>query len=685
MELIWPGKAALPAAVAAGPLALRERSGEASGWYDRLIWGDNSLALAALREELGAAVDLVYIDPPFDVGASHYLRKGEVEVLAYRDTWGGPGYLSMLYPRLVLLRALMKPTATIVVHVGIQVCHHVRVVMDEVFGADNFVNQIAWKRYSAHNDAGQGARRLGAVHDVLLIYGMGPERTWTTLRAPYDKDYVAKWYRHVEPGTGRRFMSSPLTAPGGAAKGNPSYEFLGVRRFWRYGQATMEELYRSGRVYQSRPGAVPRQKHYLDEQEGVPLQDVWTDIRALQGTHAERVGYDTQKPEALLERVVHMCSRPGDLVLDAFAGSGTTAAVAARCGRRWVVIDRSQPAFTVIRRRLRALAQRGEAGPFAVFDALPATRRALVERLGEAALRDRLLALHGATGWSEGQVGPTSETRAPERGGSEGQVAARGAGEGAGGAAGAEMGWPQGQAARRDEDGDAEGASRGAMGWPPGQVAARGVGQGAGGGSGAEDTWSEGQAVGRGEDGRGATTWREGQLHGRRGDAAVVVAASEERPAAGDITRWLAAARGAGARALEVIAWAFDPSVHEVDAPEVSLWEIPRAFAEGEAIAPTRVSRLSLTIEVTPVGRAIRITDYAGPDGAGSWTHFGVDAIVEWAIDDHGDGSVFAPRWSTQRGRDGAMELVSPVVAGDRRIVIEAVDIAGRISTRSIG
>ncbi|WP_434424065.1 site-specific DNA-methyltransferase [Nannocystis pusilla] len=600
VELTWPGKVSLPAAVPPGPLTLRERVGEASGWQDRLIWGDNSLALAALREELGAAVDLVYIDPPFDVGASHYLRKGEVEVVAYRDTWGGPGYLSMLYPRLMLLRALMKPTATIVVHVGIQVCHHVRVAMDEVFGADNFVNQVAWKRYSAHNDAGQGARRLGAVHDVLLIYGMGPERTWTTLRAPYDKDYVAKWYRHVEPGTGRRFMSSPLTAPGGAAKGNPSYEFLGVRRFWRYGQATMEELHRSGRVYQSRPGAVPRQKHYLDEQEGVPLQDVWTDIRALQGTHAERVGYDTQKPEALLERVVHMCSRPGDLVLDAFAGSGTTAAVAARCGRRWVMIDRSQPAFTVIRRRLRAMTQRGEAGPFAVFDALPAARRALALRLGEAELRGRLLALHGATAWSEGQA------------------AARAAEDGSGGAA-------------------------------------------------------------------GGSTWSEGQIHGRRGEAAVVVAASELRPTAGDIARWQAAARGAGAAALEVIAWAFEPSAHDVDAPGVTLWEVPRAFVEGEAIGPTRASRLSLAVEVTAAGRAIRLADYAGPDSAGCWTHLGVDAIVEWAIDDRGEDGVFTPRWSTQRGRDGAMDGSSPAITSGGRVVVEAVDAAGRISTRAIG
>ncbi|MDC0716856.1 site-specific DNA-methyltransferase [Nannocystis bainbridge] len=673
VELTWPGKAELPATVAAGPLTLRERDGEASGWCDRLIWGDNSPALAALHEELGAAVDLVYIDPPFDVGASHYLRKGEVEVLAYRDSWGGPGYLSMLYPRLSLLRALMKPTATIVVHVGIQVCHHVRVAMDEVFGADNFVNQIAWKRYSAHNDAGQGARRLGGVHDVLLLYGMGPERTWTTQRAPYDKDYVAKWYRHVEPGTGRRFMSSPLTAPGGAAKGNPSYEFLGVRRFWRYGQATMETLHRSGRVYQSRPGAVPRQKQYLDEQEGVPLQDVWTDIRALQGTHTERVGYDTQKPEALLERIVQMCSRPGDLILDAFAGSGTTAAVAARHGRRWIVIDRSQPAFAVIRRRLRAQCRRGEAGPFAVHDALPAARRALIERVGEAELRGRLLALHGAKTWPEGQV-MDGAAGAPEAG-----AEARPAGHLPG-----RSGVSRSEAPAAERDGPVICPEGQAPSGPRGTICSEIKME--------EDRCPERQAARAGgcltgtcPDGH--VSEREAAaapLHGRRGGAAVVVAVGEQRPTAFDIEAWLAAARAAGASALELIAWDFDAPAHELAGEAVSLWEIPRPFADGEAVAPVRAARLVLAIETTTTGRAVRLVDYAAADDAGGATPTGLDALVEWAIDDACEGEVFAPRWSTQRERDGTMTSLSPEFPEGRPLWLEVVDVTGRITSRTI-
>lgn len=557
IALTWPGRSA-PELPDARPLALREVAGERAParWQGRLVWGENSRALAALAAELRGAVDLVYIDPPFDAGGARYLRKDALEVVAYRDAWGGPGYLSMLHPRLVLLRELMRPTATIVVHVGVGVCHRVRVIMDEVFGAEQFVNQIAWKRYSAHNDAGQGARRLGAVHDVLLVYGKGPERTWTTLRVPYDEAYVKKWYRNVEPGTGRRYMSSPLTAPGGAAKGNPSYEFLGVRRHWRYGRETMEALYRAGKVFQSRPGAVPRQKHYLDEQEGVPLQDVWTDIRALQGTHTERLGFDTQKPEALLERIVQMCSRPGDLVLDAFAGSGTTAAVAARCGRRWVAIDRSLPAFSTARRRLRGLLRRGEAGAFAVLDAGPAARRELAARLGEAGLRARVLALHGADACPEGHV-----------------------------------------------------------------------------------------------------------IHGRRGAAAVLVAGADARPGAEELAAWTSAGRAAGCHALEVLAWEFAPTAQA--SAGVSLWEIPRAVAEGDDEAPRPVLPLEIELRAGEGGDVVAL---AG----------GCEAIEEWAVDWAWDGEVFQPRWSAQRGRDGALERSTPPLPGTATaVLVEAVDAAG--------
>lgn len=553
IALTWPGRAA-PELPDAGPLVLREVAGERAQerWQGRLVMGENSRALAALHAELRGAVDLVYIDPPFDAGGARYLRKDALEVLAYRDAWGGPGYLSMLHPRLVLLRELMRPTATIVVHVGVGVCHRVRVLMDEVFGAEQFVNQVAWKRYSAHNDAGQGARRLGAVHDVLLLYGKSPERRWTTLYSPYDEAYVKKWYRHVEPGTGRRYMSSPLTGPGGAAKGNPSYEFLGVTRHWRYGRETMEALYRAGRVFQSRPGAVPRQKHYLDEQEGVPLQDVWTDIRALQGTHAERLGFDTQKPEALLERIVQMCSRPGDLVLDAFAGSGTTAAVAARSGRRWVTIDRSRPALSIARRRLRGLLARGEAGSFAVLDAGPATRAELARRIGEAGVRARVLALHGADACPEGQV------------------------------------------------------------------------------------------------------------HGRRGQAGVIVAATDERPGAAELAAWAAASRAAGYAELEVLAWEFAPT-----AEGASLWEIPPALAEGDDEAPRPVPGLQVELRAGEGGDVVAL-------GAG------VAEIEEWAVDWAWDGEVFAPRWSAQRGRDGSLARASPPLPGEAAaVLVEAVDAAG--------
>lgn len=171
---------------------------------------------------------------------------------------------------------------------------------------------------------------------------------------------------------------------------------------------------------------------------------------------------------------------------------------------------------------------------------------------------------------------------------------------------------------------------------------------------------------------------------GRRGEAAVVVAASEQRPTAAEVTAWWSAARGQGAAALEVIAWGFDPSAHEIDAPGVTLWEVPRALAEGEEARPRRAPRLSLAVESTPAGRTVRLLDYAAGDDRGGWARLGVEAIVEWAIDDRGDPSLFAPRWSAQRGRDGALELLSPPLAADRAIHVEAVDLAGRISARWI-
>lgn len=170
----------------------------------------------------------------------------------------------------------------------------------------------------------------------------------------YDEEYVQAFYKHVELRTGRRYRLSDITGPGGAAKGNPRYEFLGVTRYWRFSKEKMQELHKKGRIVQTKTGAVPAQKRYLDEMPGVPLQDVWTDIKPVT-LGKERLGYPTQKPLELLERIVALGSNRADLVLDAFCGCGTTLAAAQKLGRRWIGIDVSPSAIRVVEQRLRKL------------------------------------------------------------------------------------------------------------------------------------------------------------------------------------------------------------------------------------------------------------------------------------------------------------------------------------------
>jgi hypothetical protein len=181
---------------------------------------------------------------------------------------------------------------------------------------------------------------------------------------PYDDEYIESAYRNQDS-DGRRYTLSDITAPGGgkASKGNPHYEFLGVTRYWRFSKETMQKLYKQGRIVQTSPGAVPRQKRYLDEMPGVPLQDLWLDIRPVQGQSAEAVGYATQKPETLLNRIIKLSSDEGELILDCFVGSGTTAAVAERLKRRWIACDLSRFAIHTARKRLLSIS---DVQPFVV-------------------------------------------------------------------------------------------------------------------------------------------------------------------------------------------------------------------------------------------------------------------------------------------------------------------------------
>jgi Adenine specific DNA methylase Mod len=388
VELVWPGKRTQVERVKL-PFQVIERvndvrrseRGQApllgtemplewpDNWRNKLIWGDNKYVLASLLDEFAGKVDLIYIDPPFEIGAdfSYRARLGDnndgfevvkeptiLEEKAYRDTWGDgvDSYLHMIHERLIMARDLLSPSGTIYLHLGPNIVHYVKALMDEVFGRGHFLNQIIWQRQTAHSDVGQGARHLGRLHDVLLLYTKGESYRWNMQYTEYTTEFSDSFYRHVEPETGRRFGLSDVTAPGGASKGNPHYEFLGVVRYWRFSKQRMQALYEEGRIIQSRSGTVPRQKRYLEEMKGIPLQDIWTDIRPVAAQGAERTGYDTQKPEALLERVIRLSSDPGDLTFDFFCGSGTTMVASEKLGRRWIGCDLGRFAIQTSRKRL---------------------------------------------------------------------------------------------------------------------------------------------------------------------------------------------------------------------------------------------------------------------------------------------------------------------------------------------
>jgi DNA modification methylase len=363
-----------------------------------LYFGDNLTWLREHGKFPDESVDLVYLDPPFNSNRNYNVlfkesdvRESEAQIHAFEDTWSWDregrvdevyndfwmtapenpkkilkalveslgrndvtAYLTMMAPRLVELHRVLKPTGSLYLHCDPTASHYLKLMLDAVFGARNFVNELVWKRTSSHNDAGQGAKHYGRIHDVLLFYSKSLNRTWHQPYRPYDHEYVESFYRFVEETSGRRYRLSDMTAPGGAdpKKRNPRYEFLGVTRYWRYSRERMAELFAAGRVVQARPDTVPQLKRYLDEMPGMPLGTVWDDIGPLQAAATERLGYPTQKPLTLLERIISASSNPGDIVLDPFCGCGTAVHAAQKLDRRWIGIDITPLATNLIKTRL---------------------------------------------------------------------------------------------------------------------------------------------------------------------------------------------------------------------------------------------------------------------------------------------------------------------------------------------
>ncbi|MYZ51048.1 site-specific DNA-methyltransferase [Malikia spinosa] len=364
-EVFAPGQASL----LDSPQATLGAAPAEAPWTNRLIYGDNLLAMAALlagdehQPSLRGKVDLIYIDPPFDSKADYRTKvtlpgveleqkPTVIEQFAYSDTWsdGTASYLAMITPRLILMRELLADTGSIYVHLDWHVGHYVKLVMDEVFGKDNFVNEIIWKRQTAKGDITQGATHMGRIHDSIFFYGKSHSRIWNPVYTPYAQEYLDSFYRHKD--SRGRYRLSDATAPGGASKGNPYYEFLGIKRYWRFSEQKMHALYAEGRIVQTNPGTVPQQKRYLAEMPGVPLQDLWMDVQPVQAHAKEAVEYGTQKPEVLLDRILRASSNENSIVADFNGGSGVTAAVAEKLGRRWITTDLGKPACMIMRKRL---------------------------------------------------------------------------------------------------------------------------------------------------------------------------------------------------------------------------------------------------------------------------------------------------------------------------------------------
>lgn len=369
-------------AVASHQLGLFEQQNtRRDDFRNRLIWGDNKLVMASLLQEFKGKVDLIYIDPPFDVGADFTMQvqigdekdsiqkeQSTLEMVAYRDMWGrgSDSYLHMMYERLLLMKELLSDTGSLYLHCDWRVSHTVRLIMETVFGSDYFQNEIIWKRATPRAHV---YSRFPSTHDVIFYFNKTKNSIWNPQFAPHTQDYLEKYYRYFEEGTGRQYSLDSLINP------NPdrptlTYEWGGVTRVWRYTKERMKSLHAEGRIHYPESGGVPRYKRYLDEMEGVPITSIWSDISPINSQAHEDTAYATQKPEAFLERIIKASSNEGDIVADFFCGSGTTGAVAEKLGRKWLMADLGRFAIHTSRKRMIELQrkQHSEAKPYRAFD-----------------------------------------------------------------------------------------------------------------------------------------------------------------------------------------------------------------------------------------------------------------------------------------------------------------------------
>src|SRR3972149_3143166 len=270
------------------------------------------------------------------------MLKSMILALGHNDV---TAYLTMMAPRLVELRRVLNPTGSLYLHCDPTASHYLKIILDTIFGTENFHSEIIWKRTSAHSDS----KTLGNTHDAILFYSKTKDFIWNKQYQPYDESYIKSHYRYVDK-NGRKFRTDNLTATS-LSGGGYTYEWNGVTKIWRTPKENMQKLHDEGRLHYTKSGSVEYVR-YLDEMSGTPLQDVWDDIAPINSQAQERLGYPTQKPLALLERIIQASSNEGDLILDPFCGCGTAVAAAQKLNRRWAGIDVTHLSIALMKYRM---------------------------------------------------------------------------------------------------------------------------------------------------------------------------------------------------------------------------------------------------------------------------------------------------------------------------------------------
>jgi len=391
VELVWNGKTsevcnvALPFQVieqvdeprseSKKPLELQfdlfdMRGRQIKGWTNKLIWGDNKLILSSLkngplREEIeeNGGIKLIYIDPPFDVGAdfSMNIEIGDeqftktpsvLEELAYRDTWGkgADSFIAMIYERLSLMKDLLADDGSIYVHCDYRLNSYMKLVLDEIFGNNSFRNEIVWRRAYSHNDG----NKFGIITDTLFWYSKSQDYIYNKIFLPRTDEETDKEYPYIDEKTNKRYKSVSMNAAGqGEARRFGKNGLLSPPKgtHWRWSQERIDKAIKEGIIFFTANG-VPRYKQFADDIEGKQVQNLWTDFMAISSQANELIGYPTQKPEALAERIINASSNEGDVVADFFCGSGTALSVAEKLGRKWIGADLGKFAIHTTRKRM---------------------------------------------------------------------------------------------------------------------------------------------------------------------------------------------------------------------------------------------------------------------------------------------------------------------------------------------